>query len=192
MSDSNNNSATSRRDFLRGGFLRRALQETEEAQAPVRPKPPVHTPAPPPQQTTQSPNQPGEALTPEQTLELARARARAMIGVVKPPTDQQPFDILSLLTSFDRRPDQHSDHQPSADDQPLVAHINPARCLAHNGSFCTVCSEHCPAEGAIEINNHLPHIIPAACTGCAECYRVCPAPVIAIALTPIEQSTPNT
>lgn len=182
MSDNNNKFDANRRDFLRGGFLRRALQETEAAQAPVRPKPPVHTPAP----TTQSQMQPGEALTPEQQIELARARARAMIGVVKPPADQKPFDIFSLLTSLDRRPDQHSDHQNSADDQAVVAHINPARCLAHNGSFCTVCSENCPAEGAIKIHEHRPQIVPDACTGCAECYRVCPAPVIAIALTPTQ------
>ena len=110
-----------------------------------------------------------------------------MIGIVKPPTDQKPFDILSLLTSFDRKPD----HLLNSDDQPMVAHINPARCLAHAGSFCTVCSEHCPVEGAIEIHDHLPQIIPNACTGCAECYRVCPAPVIAITLTPVEQSIPD-
>lgn len=189
MSDSNNKTDSDRRDFLRGGFLRRALQETEAAQAPVRPNPPVHTPAP--QQANQSPTesapQPGEALTPEQQIELARARARAMIGVVKPPTDQKPFDILSLLTSFDRKPD----HQDDPDDQPMLAHIDSARCLAHAGSFCTVCSEHCPAEGAIEIHDHLPKINQDACTGCAECYRVCPAPVIAIVLTPVEQPAPS-
>lgn len=184
MSDNNGKIDINRRDFLRGGFLRRALQEAEAAQAPisVRPTPPVHTPAPLP---AAHPNNPAEALTPQQQIELARARARAMIGVVQPPKDQKPFDVFSLLTSFDRKETTKTELAAN----PVTAQINPARCLAHAGSFCTVCSEHCPAEGAVQIHDHRPTIDPAHCTGCAECYRVCPAPVIAIVLSPVESTT---
>ncbi|TVQ62272.1 MAG: 4Fe-4S dicluster domain-containing protein [Phycisphaerales bacterium] len=66
-----------------------------------------------------------------------------------------------------------------------VARISPVTCLAHQNSFCTVCSEHCPVEGAIEIVNGRPRIVEATCTGCGVCQHVCPAPENAILLMPL-------
>ncbi|MGL4399314.1 MAG: 4Fe-4S binding protein [Luteolibacter sp.] len=53
-------------------------------------------------------------------------------------------------------------------------------CLAHQGSFCSVCSERCPELGAIQTENGKPRINPEFCTGCKICHDVCPAPKNAV------------
>lgn len=68
-----------------------------------------------------------------------------------------------------------------------IAKIDIFTCIAHTGSFCTVCSEHCPVDGAIEITNGKPRIIEQMCTGCGVCQHVCPAPANAVLLMPVEQ-----
>jgi len=73
-------------------------------------------------------------------------------------------------------------------DQPRamgVAWIQTMACLAHTGSFCTVCSEQCPVPGAIEVHACKPTIRPDACTGCGVCANVCPAPTNAIVVMPL-------
>lgn len=62
----------------------------------------------------------------------------------------------------------------------ITAHL----CLPHHGTGCTVCSEHCPVEGAIEISDGKPAVNESACTGCGVCRWVCPAPENAILLMP--------
>lgn len=172
-----------RRDFLRGGFFRRAIehqqaqqqaqQQEQEARAaaPVRPEIPDHRayigPA-------------DDGLTEEQQLALAQARARAMLGVVRPPQDQQPFDLQDLLHILES--EQTEDSADETDDQPRIAHIDPDLCLAHQRSFCSVCVERCPEQGALVLQDHLPQVQPDLCTGCAICQRACPAPINAIRL----------
>jgi MauM/NapG family ferredoxin protein len=68
-----------------------------------------------------------------------------------------------------------------------VARIDIFTCLAHTGSFCTVCSEHCPVDGAIEVTNGMPRIIEETCTGCGVCQHVCPAPANAVVLMPLAE-----
>ena len=73
-------------------------------------------------------------------------------------------------------------------DQPKkrgVAWIQTMACLAHTGSFCTVCSERCPVPGAIEVAMGKPRILENECTGCGVCAAVCPAPVNAIVVMPL-------
>jgi ferredoxin len=75
-------------------------------------------------------------------------------------------------------------------DLPLAmgeARIDTTMCLAHRNSFCTVCAEQCPVEGAIEIINGRPRIVQSACTGCGVCQNVCPAPGNAILLMPLNE-----
>jgi len=72
------------------------------------------------------------------------------------------------------------DPAESAGDQ--VALILDRFCLAHLGSFCSVCSEHCPQPGAITVHQGKPRIEPDACTGCEKCRDVCPAPRNAVFL----------
>lgn len=73
-------------------------------------------------------------------------------------------------------------------DQPLkmgVAWIQTMACLAHSGSFCTVCSERCPVPNAIEVVAGKPRIREDVCTGCGVCANVCPAPTNAIVTMPL-------
>jgi ferredoxin-type protein NapG len=72
--------------------------------------------------------------------------------------------------------------------QPLkmgVAWIQTMACLAHTGSFCTVCSERCPVPGAIEVERGKPTIRPDVCVGCGVCASVCPAPTNAVVVMPL-------
>ena len=57
-------------------------------------------------------------------------------------------------------------------------------CLAHQNSFCTVCSEQCPVAGAIDVIDGKPVINAAVCTGCGVCDFACPAPHKAILIRP--------
>jgi len=75
-------------------------------------------------------------------------------------------------------------------DMPKVmgtARIDTFTCLAHQNSFCTVCSEQCPVENAIEVINGKPRIVEETCTGCGVCHHVCPAPANAVLLMPIAE-----
>ena len=65
-----------------------------------------------------------------------------------------------------------------------TARIDTTTCLAHQRSFCTVCSEHCPVPCAIELSEGKPRINESKCTGCGVCQHVCPAPENAILLMP--------
>jgi len=73
-------------------------------------------------------------------------------------------------------------------NQPLkmgVAWIQTMACLAHTGSFCTVCSERCPVPNAIEVSAGKSTIRADVCTGCGVCASVCPAPVNAVVVMPL-------
>ena len=65
-----------------------------------------------------------------------------------------------------------------------TAKITKHLCLPHHGTSCTVCSEHCPVENAVVINEGKPTVNETACTGCGVCRWVCPAPENAILLMP--------
>ncbi len=65
-----------------------------------------------------------------------------------------------------------------------TAQIRSQTCLAWNSSTCTVCSEQCPVEGAIVIEEGKPRVVEETCTGCGVCRYVCPAPENAILLMP--------
>ena len=61
-----------------------------------------------------------------------------------------------------------------------VPRIDPGRCMALNGSFCSVCVERCPRPGAIHLSAGQPQIDPERCDGCGRCQELCPAPANAI------------
>ncbi len=65
-----------------------------------------------------------------------------------------------------------------------IAYIKTSDCLAHQGSFCSVCVERCPIEGAITITAGKPKIMANKCTGCGICHHVCPSPWNAILVMP--------
>jgi ferredoxin len=66
------------------------------------------------------------------------------------------------------------------EDADSIAVILNHFCLAYQSSFCSVCSERCPEEGAIVLAQGKPSVNPDACTGCKICQDVCPAPKNAV------------
>lgn len=75
------------------------------------------------------------------------------------------------------------DRSPRSLPATLAPEIRAAACLAAT-SFCSVCSERCPRPGAIIVVGRVPQIVAAACDGCGRCIAACPAPTLAIGLTP--------
>lgn len=65
-----------------------------------------------------------------------------------------------------------------------TARVTPQLCLAYHHTTCTVCSERCPVENAIHVDDGKPTIDEDICTGCGVCRYVCPAPENAILLMP--------
>lgn len=146
-----------RRQFLRGSFIRDAFAERAEA-----------------------------------------ADDRGERGDAEPADEQDelPPDLLGLLSQIDpNRADRQpppgfgppADDAPADPAQPGIATLQRRSCLAYNRSFCTVCAERCPVDGAIVVERGKPRIIAANCTGCGICQDVCPAPMNAIVL----MSNPN-
>lgn len=64
-----------------------------------------------------------------------------------------------------------------------VAIIQGRHCLALT-SFCAACVERCPEVGAMAVQNGMPQVIAAVCTGCGICQQVCPAPTNAVLMVP--------
>lgn len=71
---------------------------------------------------------------------------------------------------------------PVIAEPPPLALILDRFCLAYQGSFCSVCSERCPADGAITVEQGRPRVNPDFCTGCKICQDVCPSPKNAVFL----------
>jgi Pyruvate/2-oxoacid:ferredoxin oxidoreductase delta subunit len=65
-------------------------------------------------------------------------------------------------------------------DDEQVAIIQGRFCLAYQRSFCTTCSERCPEDGAIIVEQGVPRVVADKCTGCGICNEVCPAPKNAV------------
>ncbi len=65
-----------------------------------------------------------------------------------------------------------------------TARVTQQLCLAYHNTTCTVCSERCPVEDAIDVRDGKPTINENTCTGCGVCRYVCPAPGNAILLMP--------
>lgn len=70
---------------------------------------------------------------------------------------------------------------------PTIA-IVPSLCLAWKHLGCSTCRERCPVPGAIVLDAGRPVIDAARCTGCGDCVRACPAPVMALRLTPARRA----
>ena len=67
-----------------------------------------------------------------------------------------------------------------------VMRIFPDACLGYT-SFCSVCAERCPVDGAIVVELGRPRIVESACDGCGDCLRACPAPKKALRFVRREQ-----
>jgi len=65
-----------------------------------------------------------------------------------------------------------------------TARVTEHLCVAHHQTTCTVCSERCPVDGAIIVQDGKPTGHEDTCPGCGVCRYVCPAPENAILLMP--------
>lgn len=70
--------------------------------------------------------------------------------------------------------------EPEAPPRRQVAAILRSRCLAR--TFCSVCVERCPVEGALTMVAGRPEVDVERCDGCGTCQFACPAPSGAIAM----------
>jgi NAD-dependent dihydropyrimidine dehydrogenase PreA subunit len=68
----------------------------------------------------------------------------------------------------------------------LVPRVLEHNCLAIR-SFCSVCVERCPHDGAIVTDRGRPRIVESQCDGCGHCIAACPAPILALELVPRQQ-----
>ncbi len=89
-----------------------------------------------------------------------------------------------FFSRFIPKPDETRARSPKKINGPKVAVIQGRFCLAYQNSFCSVCKERCPEQGAIISERGIPHVVPDACTGCNICREVCPAPTNAILMVP--------
>jgi Pyruvate/2-oxoacid:ferredoxin oxidoreductase delta subunit len=99
----------------------------------------------------------------------------------------RPVSRREMFRVFFGRRHEEAPPPPPADPGPPpapatgeLALILDRFCLAHQGSFCTVCIERCPEPGAILTENGKPCVVADLCTGCRVCHDVCPAPKKAV------------
>jgi ferredoxin len=153
----------SRRSLL--GLLRRAAPEAQPRPAPQ--PPPAAKPLPPERFSLES---------------FYRARAVTAAGGAQslPPAVHRVG--LEFLPATRVGVPEFATPRPNGGA--WGARVRESTCLAWQGSFCTVCSEHCPVKGALLLELGRPRVDPAACTGCGACIQVCPAPINGLMLAP--------
>lgn len=203
--------AVSRRGFLRGGLLGRALEAAREGLAaapapPARPAPPsagaAASPAAPSPRGRMAPLLRPPGALDEATflgrcdgcLDCARAcpygslsAAPARLGVQAGTPHLTPHEAPCHLCP----------ERPCAVACPTGAldAVAPARmgtaevlehlCLAGGRGFCSTCAEQCPTPGALRLDRSGRPVVDArACTGCGICAFVCPAPGKAMLIRP--------
>jgi len=65
-----------------------------------------------------------------------------------------------------------------------TARVLPHACMGTKGLGCSACVEHCPVDGAIDLERGTPVVDADTCTGCGVCAEICPAPERAIMILP--------
>lgn len=194
----------SRRDLLRGGFLRRMLAQVVDRAVPspvaalTRSPKPASAPARaipvlrPPGAVAESRflrdcTRCGDCITacPYQAIHLGEARLRQAAGTPVIDPAQQPcwqcVDAPCITACQPGVLRRDADGGLPAMGTARVAVLD---CLAHQGTTCTTCVERCPVPGAITLDGGRPIIEGDTCTGCGVCQHVCPAPRNAIILMP--------
>ena len=122
-------------------------------------------------------------VCPHDAITHAPQRFRHAAGTPMIDAAQSPCRMCEGLPCIEACPEEAL--VPDRVGPIATARLLDYNCMAHQGSFCTVCSEHCPEPGAIAITDGRPAIVLDACTGCGVCHHVCPAPTNAIAMMPI-------
>jgi len=200
----------SRRDLLRGGFLRAARRAAEAiparltigasaggagaGSAPSSPPLPRNRPFPvirPPGAVAEVEFLAGctrcnaclEAC-PHDAITLAPPRFRHAAGTPMIDPARQPCLMCEDLPCARAcEPDVLRESLPR---RIAMANLLTCNCIAWQGSFCSVCAERCPEPGALTMEGGRPVIHDDVCTGCGVCHHVCPAPTNAIAIMPLQ------
>jgi len=98
---------------------------------------------------------------------------------------RRPFSVVEAASATVPVRAEVAVHEAKATTEPAnTALILAWGCLAHRGTTCTICVEHCGVEGAIRMEHGRPVVDPLVCTGCGDCADVCPSPRRAIAFKP--------
>lgn len=87
-----------------------------------------------------------------------------------------------FLKMLGRAPSHMDSTAIVSEDGPQLALILDRFCLAWQNSFCSVCVERCPVDGAIIVQQGKPRVNPDLCNGCRICHDTCPAPKNAVFL----------
>lgn len=187
----------SRRDFLRGGFLRRSQASTVEPPASSTPAPtsrparllPILRPpgALPEAEFMSACTRCGDCMKacPHGAIRPAGTRFREAAGTPAVLPFDAPCRMCADTPCITVCGSGALFRSPGA-GLPVMGHatIQTYNCLAHQGTTCSACSERCPVPGAIRVNAGKPSIETSLCTGCGVCQHVCPAPANAVLLVP--------
>ena len=196
--------ATSRREFLRGGFLRGLFRPEVAAPASALDRAVtvldrLERPAPPPIPILRPPGAIAEpaflagctrcfdcaTACPHQAIIPAPARLRGAAGTPMIDALNNPCFSCPDTPCITACKPRVLVRGPDAPVPAIgTARIENFDCLAHQGSVCMTCSERCPVAGAVTLTQGRPTINASACTGCGICASVCPAPRPAIAILP--------
>lgn len=98
---------------------------------------------------------------------------------------------LGRITGFESDPEEASSASVEVSEvvqlvaiaSAMVPKVLSHRCLATT-SFCSVCLERCPIDGAIVVALGRPRVDASRCDGCGRCIAACPAPILAFELVP--------
>lgn len=202
--DGNDGTSYSRRRFLFGGFLdglRRADEANEGVSVAAGPST-VDAPRPPVLPVLRPPGARAESdflsrctrchdcmqACPHDTLVPASTRLRSAAGTPTFEPNRQPCWLCPDTPCATACPTGAL--IPGQFAQVGVAKILGHACLARTGT-CTVCSEQCPVEGALQPDDQgRPRVDETLCTGCGVCQYVCPAPETAVLVLPsVERRT---
>ena len=169
----------SRRDLLRGKLRRREPAESKKPRIAHRPPGAV-----PESDFLAGCTRCGECITacPADAIRIAGREYGPAAGTPVIEPMQSPCVMCIGLPCIDScEPNVLS---PEAPVRMGTARIERFDCMAWQGTFCTVCSERCPVEGAISVDGGKPTIVEETCTGCGVCQHVCPAPYNAVLVLP--------
>ncbi|MHC4430181.1 MAG: 4Fe-4S dicluster domain-containing protein [Planctomycetota bacterium] len=185
----------SRRDWLRGGFAR-ARDKTPSASPPVGTAhgafPVLRPPGAVDEETfLRECTRCNDCLEacPHDAIVLAPARYRQAAGTPMIDPARSPCRLCPDTPCIEVcEPGVLTDRLPIKMGTALIVEQT---CLAHQQTTCTVCSEHCPVEDAIEVVSGKPRVVEARCTGCGICHWVCPAPSNAVIVMPLRERPPR-
>jgi Pyruvate/2-oxoacid:ferredoxin oxidoreductase delta subunit len=191
-------SGLSRRDLF-GLFRRRAAPAQKPVPTPVPAAPAVAKPEPAPAAPAVAEPAPAPAGFSLEAFYAAREQSGERTGTSLPLFSLReglvvPQDGVSRIgmapSAEGLGAAVHAVERSAAAGAGMAVRVRPRLCLAWQGSFCSTCSERCPEEGAIAVEQGRPRVVEERCNGCGVCVQVCPAPLNAFEFLPSRPEAP--